>query len=115
MLKTNEMRYCRDMTLALATSALSEILNALRDPTRRRILLRLLEGERPCFSFADLGSKTLLSYHFAVLKQAGLTRARREGTSLLMSACQEEIEAAYPGLLQAVLAADRQERASTGT
>lgn len=95
----------------MATSALSETLNALRDPIRRRILVRLLEGEQPCFSFADLGSKTLLSYHFAVLKEAGLTRARREGTSLLMSVRQEEIEAAYPGLLQAVLAADRHERA----
>ena len=69
-----------DRILPVALSALSEILNALRDPTRRRILLRLLEGEQPCFSFADLGSKTLLSYHFAVLRQAGLTRTRREGT-----------------------------------
>jgi len=94
----------------VATSTLSEILNALRDPTRRRILLRLLKGEQPCFSFADLGSKTMLSYHFAMLRQAGLTRARREGTSLLMSVCWEEFEAAYPGLLQAVLAADRQEK-----
>jgi DNA-binding transcriptional ArsR family regulator len=98
----------------VATSALSEILNALRDPTRRRILLRLHEGEQPCFSFADLGSKTLLSYHLAVLRQAGLTRTRREGTSLLISVCWEKFEAAYPGLLHSVLAADRLERASDG-
>jgi DNA-binding transcriptional ArsR family regulator len=91
------------------TPSLSEILNALRDPTRRRILLRLEAQERPCFSFADLGSKTSLSYHFAVLRQAGLTRARREGTSLFLSICREEIESAYPGLLQAILDGERRE------
>jgi len=96
----------------MVTPSLSDLLNALRDPTRRRILTRLEEGEHPCFALADLGSKTSLSYHFAILKQAGLTRSRRAGTSLLLSVRREEIEAAFPGLLKVILAAERQERAS---
>ena len=84
--------------------ALSDLLNALRDPTRRRILLRLLAGECKCSGFADLGSKTALSYHFASLRAVGLTQARREGTFMLLSLQTEAVEAAFPGLLDAVLA-----------
>lgn len=82
---------------------LSEVLSALRDPIRRRILLRLREGERQCSGFSDLGSKTALSYHFAILRAAGLTRAKRDGTCLLLSLRTQGIERLFPGLLGAVL------------
>jgi AcrR family transcriptional regulator len=44
-----------------------------------------------------------LSYHFAELRHAGLTRTEKQGTWRLMHLRLEEIEELYPGLLTAVL------------
>ena len=81
----------------------SAILNALSDPTRRQILYRLWQQPGLCNSFGDLGSKTKLSYHFAELRHAGLTRTERQGTWRLMHLRLEEVDKLYPGLLPAVL------------
>ena len=83
--------------------SLSAILDVLSDPTRREIILRLSREDRLCATFADLGSKTKMSYHFARLREAGLTKTQKQGTYRLISLCKEELEAAFPGLLDAVL------------
>ena len=90
----------------------SAILNALSDPTRRQIVYRLSQRPSLCDSFGDLGSKTKLSYHFAELRHAGLTRTEKRGTWRLMHLRLEEVERLYPGLLTAVLkgSADEQPR-----
>lgn len=81
----------------------SAILNALSDSTRRQIVYRLSQQPGLCNSFGDLGSKTKLSYHFAELRHAGLTRTEKQGTWRLMHLRLKEIEELYPGLLTAVL------------
>ena len=81
----------------------SAILNALSDPTRRQIVYRLSQRPGLCNSFGDLGSKTKLSYHFAELRHAGLTRTEKQGTWRLMHLRLKEVEKLYPGLLKAVL------------
>jgi len=81
----------------------SAILNALSDPTRRKIVYRLSERPGLCNSFGDLGSKTKLSYHFAELRHAGLTRTEKQGTWRILHLRLEEVEELYPGLLTAVL------------
>lgn len=81
----------------------SAILNALSDPTRRQIVYRLSQQPGLCNSFGDLGSKTKLSYHFAELRHAGLTRTEKQGTWRLMHLRLAEVEKLYPGLLQSVL------------
>jgi DNA-binding transcriptional ArsR family regulator len=86
---------------------LSLVLDALSDPTRRLILLRLRESEYRCSEFADLGPKTRLSYHFAFLEKAGLVTIRKEGVGKYLSLAQENAEENFPGLLQAVLHATR--------
>jgi DNA-binding transcriptional ArsR family regulator len=86
---------------------LSLVLNALSDPTRRLILLRLRKRECRCSEFADLGPKTRLSYHFAFLEKAGLVTIRKEGVGKYLSLAQETAEANFPGLLQSVLRATR--------
>jgi len=88
----------------------SAILNALSDPTRRQIVYRLSRQPGLCNSFGDLGSKTKLSYHFAELRHAGLTRTERQGTWRLMHLRLEEIEQLYPGLLKAVLKGAEEEQ-----
>jgi DNA-binding transcriptional ArsR family regulator len=59
-----------------------EVLDALGDPTRRRMLEILRGGERAVGALAaDLPvSRPAVSQHLKVLKGAGLVRERREGT-----------------------------------
>ena len=83
--------------------SLSSVLEALNDSTRRQIVRRLFLNPGLCNSFSDLGSKTRLSYHFAVLRRAGLTRTERQGTWRLMHLRYAEVEESLPGLLKAVL------------
>ena len=94
----------------------STILDALSDATRRQIVYRLSQQPGLCNSFGDLGSKTKLSYHFAELRHAGLTRTEKQGTWRLMHLRLEEVERLYPGLLSAVLkgAAEEQPRRDDG-
>lgn len=71
-----------------APSAASEVvLDALGDPTRRRMLEILRGGERPVGALAeDLPvSRPAVSQHLKVLKAAGLVTERREGTRHLYS------------------------------
>lgn len=96
-------------TPMVATPSLSDVLNVLRDPTRRQVLVRLLKGECRCLDFADLGSKTAMSYHFAALREAGLIQGRKEGTCTRLSLHPQAVEQAFPGLLQAVLEGTIQE------
>ncbi len=58
---------------------------ALADPTRRAILKRLRKGSLSAGEIAAAFalSKPTLSHHFRVLKEAGLVRAERRGTSIV--------------------------------
>jgi DNA-binding transcriptional ArsR family regulator len=90
-------------------ASLSDVLDALRDPTRRAILLRLQKNEQNCSKFSDLAAKTALSYHFAVLRKAGLTETRRAGVTKIISLRKDAMEHRFPGLMEAVLTAARHE------
>jgi DNA-binding transcriptional ArsR family regulator len=92
-----------DLTLAAVMAALS-------DPMRVAIVRRLAaEGERTCGTF-ELGiSKATRSHHFRVLREAGLTHTRAEGTHRHVSLRREDVDARFPGLLGAVLAAAERE------
>ena len=85
---------------------LAAVMAALSDPIRVAIVRQLAaEGERTCGTF-DLGlSKATRSHHFKVLREAGLTATRAEGTHRYVSLRREEVDARFPGLLTAVLAA----------
>ena len=96
------------------TPSFSAILSALSDPTRRQIVYRLSQKPGLCNSFGDLGSKTKLSYHFAELRHAGLTRTERQGTWRLMHLRLEELETLFPGLLTSVLKGTSEEQATRG-
>ena len=90
---------------------LSAIYDALSDPVRRGIVLRLAEeGELNCSSFSELGSKTNLSYHLARLRESGLTRARIDGTLRFIQLRVDDLQARFPGLLEAVVASLLEER-----
>lgn len=66
---------------------LDDIYRALGDPTRREVLQLLKARDMTAGEIADRFplAKSTLSGHFAVLKQAGLIVAERQGTRLVYS------------------------------
>src|SRR3954451_6913405 len=99
--------------LDVEAMTLSAVMAALGDPMRVAIVRQLAaDGERTCGTF-DLGiSKATRSHHFRVLREAGITRTRAEGTHRHVSLRREEVDARFPGLLGAVLAAAEREALS---
>jgi DNA-binding transcriptional ArsR family regulator len=85
---------------------LAAVMAALSDPVRVAIVRDLaLRGESTCGAF-DVGvSKATRSHHFKVLREAGLTHTRAEGTHRFITLRRGEVDARFPGLLGAVLAA----------
>ncbi|HEV3230039.1 MAG TPA: helix-turn-helix transcriptional regulator [Solirubrobacteraceae bacterium] len=86
----------------------SMVLHALSDPHRLHIVKKLAEhGAEPC-SCGGFGidlTKSTLTHHFRVLREAGVITQRPAGTSKLNSLRREDLDARFPGLLDAVLAA----------
>jgi DNA-binding transcriptional ArsR family regulator len=85
---------------------LTAVMHALSDDARLAVVRELAcGGERPCGSF-DLGvSKATASHHFRVLREAGITETRIDGKRRLLSLRRDDLDARFPGLLAAVLAA----------
>jgi DNA-binding transcriptional ArsR family regulator len=88
---------------AIEAVVLADVLHALSDPARLEIVRALAaEGERQCGTF-DLGlTKATRSHHFKVLREAGITNTRVEGTARFVTLRRDEIDARFPGLLDAV-------------
>ena len=83
---------------------LPAVLHALSDPARLEIVRHLgAEDECSCGHF-DVGlSKATLSHHFRVLREAGVIRSRADGRKRLLSLRREDLDARFPGLLDAVV------------
>jgi DNA-binding transcriptional ArsR family regulator len=85
---------------------LSAVLHALSDPARLEIVRRLAAGDEPPCGTFELGlSKATLSHHFRVLRESGVVRTRPEGRKRLLSLRTDDLEARFPGLIDAVLSA----------
>jgi DNA-binding transcriptional ArsR family regulator len=87
---------------------LPTILGALADPGRLstvRILAR--DGESCCASIREATGldcgKSTMSHHLKVLREAGLTRTRVDGVRRYVSLRKGDVDARFPGLLDAVL------------
>lgn len=70
-----------DTTVAQPSDALARVGTALADPTRRRILLLLLNGAAYPADLANVlgAGRTNISNHLACLRGCGLVSAEREG------------------------------------
>ncbi|GAA3218947.1 helix-turn-helix domain-containing protein [Actinocorallia longicatena] len=84
---------------------LQQILEALVDPVRRLIVSELYRAPEPlsCGTIDLPVSKSTATHHFHVLREAGLIRQYYAGTSRMNALRREEIDAAFPGLLAALL------------
>jgi len=89
-----------------AEIALADVLYALSDPVRLQIVREIAEhGEETCSRLGVDMPKSSVSYHFKVLREAGVTHTRVEGTQRFISLRQDDLNRRFPGLLDAVLRA----------
>lgn len=83
---------------------LSAVFNALSDPIRLSVVRRLsVDGELCCNELEMPVSKSSMSHHFRVLREAGLTRTRIAGTRHYLTLRSDDVDRRFPGLLDTVL------------
>jgi DNA-binding transcriptional ArsR family regulator len=84
------------------------VLDCLSDPIRLAIVYQLAQQERVsselrCGDFCALSGKSNLAYHFAKLRECGVMQTRVAGTNRFMRLRREDMDARFPGLLDAVI------------
>ena len=86
---------------------LPSVLHALSDPVRLNIVRELYasQAEQSCGSFEAPVSKSTLTHHFRVLREAGVTAQRQCGTSRLTTIRTEDLESRFPGVLESIVSA----------
>ena len=88
----------------LADVPVLTVLQALADESRLGIVRELAGGEeRLCGLLAPGIAKATRSHHLKVLREAGLTHTRIEGTSRYVRLRGDELHRHFPGLLDTVL------------
>jgi DNA-binding transcriptional ArsR family regulator len=87
---------------------LGVVLAALADPRRRAVVQCLImkadERPRTCASFDLSVSKSSLTHHFRVLRQAGLIHQDDRGNRNEVTLRRAELEQRFPGLLELIAA-----------
>jgi DNA-binding transcriptional ArsR family regulator len=86
----------------VAAFDLATIMRTVGDPVRLAIVRMLGDGrERSCTSIQDALSipASTGSYHLRLLREAGVTRTRAEGTARLISLRRDDLESRFPGLV----------------
>lgn len=87
------------------------VLHALSDPVRAAIFgeIAASASAMTCSTFLTVKDrdipKSTLSQHFKVLREAGLIRSERQGVEMHSTSRCREIDARFPGLIAAIVAA----------
>ena len=87
------------------------ILHVLSDPVRAAIYASLAASDsaRICSNFLQMQGKEIpkstLSYHFNLLREAGLIRCERHGVEMRNTSRCKEVDQRFPGLLAAIMQA----------
>lgn len=86
---------------------LEGVLHALADPMRLCVVRELDrgDGELSCSHFDLPITKSTTTHHFRVLRESGVIRQGYRGTAKLNGLRRDDLDALFPGLLDAVLAA----------
>ena len=83
-----------------------DILHALSDPTRMTVVLTLRASPaRACGTFPVDVAPSTLTHHFRVLREAGIIRQREDGNRRWTTLRGVDLEARFPGLLDAIVTA----------
>jgi DNA-binding transcriptional ArsR family regulator len=82
---------------------LGSVFAALADPLRRQVIEDLCKEEdgveRTCASFNLKISKSTMTHHFRVLREAGLIRQIDYGNSRKVTLRRDDLRDRFPGLL----------------
>src|SRR3954447_25627873 len=91
-------------TTAPAQAPLEEVLAALSDPVRMRIVRTLAAEDegRACGSVDLPVPKAPPSHHFKVLREAGIIEQEMRGRTRHNTLRRDHLERRYPGLLELV-------------
>ncbi|OZI34161.1 transcriptional regulator [Bordetella genomosp. 10] len=85
---------------------LENVLTALGNPLRLTVVRALAAGEeRACSAVLQGIPKSTLTHHWRVLRDSGVIWQRPYGRENLLSLRREDLEARFPGLLDALLGA----------
>ncbi|WP_330257245.1 helix-turn-helix domain-containing protein [Nocardia sp. NBC_00565] len=83
---------------------LANVLAAMGSPLRLRIVRVLADGgEHTCGSIVDGVAKSNLTHHYRVLREAGIIWQRPSGRETLQSLRRDDLDARFPGLLDALI------------
>ncbi len=82
---------------------LTAVLHALSDPVRLEIARKLLaNADLSCSTLCADMPKSTRSYHFRVLRESGVTRTFVEGSYHRVIIRSDDLDARFPGLLEAL-------------
>jgi DNA-binding transcriptional ArsR family regulator len=82
---------------------LDGLLHALSDPVRRNILFKLLGCDGlSCSKACEELPPSTISFHYRVLREAGLIHSEKRGIEVINIARKAEVEQRFPGLLHSV-------------
>lgn len=85
---------------------LRTVANALGDPLRYQVIATLaqesVQCERHCTSFGLPVSKATRTYHFRILREAGLIWQVDRGNSRMAQLRRDDIDTCFPGLLRLI-------------
>lgn len=88
----------------VGTVLITDVLSALADPLRLGIVRLLADGSERQWGELDAPvSNSTLSHHLKVLRSAGITRTRKEGTRCFVRLRRDDLDSRFPGLLDNVL------------
>lgn len=83
--------------------SLDSVLHALSDPIRREIVRKLMASDSmSCSQACATHAPSTVSFHHKILREAGLIRSEKKGVEVINTLRRTEIEARFPGLLDAV-------------
>lgn len=85
---------------------LENVLSALGNPLRLNVVRILAsEKERTCGSLLQGQTKSTMTRHWRVLRDSGVIWLRPNGREKLLSLRRSDLDARFPGLIAALLAA----------
>ncbi|GLZ35155.1 transcriptional regulator [Lentzea sp. NBRC 105346] len=84
------------------------VLHALADPVRLHLVREMNRIGTGCACGAiDLPvTKSTRTHHIRTLREAGVIRVTPEGTSRIATLRRDDLDALYPGMLDAILSAE---------
>ncbi|MGI5174938.1 ArsR/SmtB family transcription factor [Dactylosporangium sp. CA-152071] len=91
----------------IADVTMVDVLRAVADPIRLRIVQTLADGlpHGKCGTHWDFGvHKSTMTHHFRTLRDAGLTRTVVAGRTHTVELRRDELDARFPGLIDALTA-----------